>query len=83
MAAEEVFNKVVTIYGQSLDPREMNAEVVARLEDALERARSGEIIAMGLALMNYDGSTGHMTAGHAGHSSMVGAAFLLLSSISR
>lgn len=39
-------------------PKEIVESVIARLEEALERAREGEIVALAIATIEKDGSTG-------------------------
>jgi hypothetical protein len=82
MVAEEKPGKIVTIYGDNCDPRVSCEQVVGILEEALERARSGEIKAIGLAVLNFDESTGHFASGQFNSAALIGATYRLLRSIS-
>ncbi len=66
-------SNVVTIYGEGCDPRRSVDDVVRVLEDALRRARSGEIVAVALAGINFDRSTARIYGGQAARSAMIGA----------
>jgi hypothetical protein len=71
-------SKIVTIYGENCDRREASEEVVLLLKEALERAESGEIIGLGLVVVNYDGSTSDLKRGQTNSVGFIGAVYRLL-----
>jgi len=74
---------IVTIYGEDCDPRRASDDVVRVLEDALERARSGELIAIAFAGLHHDRSTATCRAGMYACSAMIGAAYCVLQDVER
>ena len=75
--------EIVTLYGQCCDPRVSSKRVVAMLEDALERARAGEITGIAMALINYDKSSGYITAGMTNSVTLLGSVYRLLGFLSK
>lgn len=55
-------SKVVTLWGEP-SSLEANADLVDQLEELLERAKAGSITAMGMAIVNSDGSVGTRWSG--------------------
>ena len=74
---------IVTIYGEDCDPRKASEDVVRALEEALARARSGELIAIAFAGLNHDRSTATCRAGLYACTAMVGAAYCVLQEVER
>lgn len=75
-------SKVVTIYGDSCDPREANEKVVVTLEDLLERARAGEIIGVVAVAVEFgEATTWSASAGQTDCNFVIGALFRLASDI--
>ena len=72
-------DNVVSLYGGEIkSPEEASAEVISVLEYALERAKSGSLIAVGIAGVQSDGSCGSYVAIDAAPYAAVAAASLLL-----
>jgi hypothetical protein len=71
--------EIVTIYGQNADPRKASISVVEALERQLEKARSGEIIAVAIAFIHFDGGSGRHLAGMTGgENKLIGETFCLM-----
>ena len=64
---------VVSLNGGPRGVREVNEAVVSVLERWLEAARSGEVIGVAIALLDYDGCGRWAVAGTVGGYSMLGA----------
>lgn len=65
--------KVVSLNGNAPILRERNDQCVAALEDALEEAKSGEIVGVSIIKNYHDGQGSFHYAGTVGGFSMVGA----------
>jgi hypothetical protein len=79
----ELESNVVTIYGDDCDPRIASEQVIALLEDALQRAKSGEIVGVAIAAVHFDKSTGRNAAGQYNCCSLIGEMYKLLREIAR
>jgi hypothetical protein len=66
-------SNVHSLWGQPTGERTPQPELVAALEDALERARSGEIVGAAFATVYCDGLSGWSLAGRVGGNSLIGA----------
>lgn len=60
--------KVVPLNGCLTRQRERQEDVIAEIQDLLDKAESGEIISIRAAFMYYDGTTSYVGAGKAGPS---------------
>lgn len=58
--------------------REPNALCISALERALEKARSGEIIGVGLVELYHDTSSNYALGGRVGSYTMLGAATMMV-----
>ena len=58
--------EVRSITGELIDLRQANESVVLRLEDILERAKSGEIVGLAVVAVYYDLATSHCAVGAVG-----------------
>jgi hypothetical protein len=71
--------EIVSIYGYNADPRKASARVVEALEQQLEKARSGETVAISIAFIHFDGSSGRLLAGTTGGCpQLIGETFCLM-----
>jgi|WetSurMetagenome_2_1015567.scaffolds.fasta_scaffold00090_60 hypothetical protein len=64
--SEKPTAEIRSLNGDVIDLRQANESVVLRLEDLLERAKSGEIIGLGVVAVYYDLATSHCTVGAVG-----------------
>lgn len=75
--------EIVTMEGFSCDPRQANAEVVRVLEEILERAKSGDIIGIAIAGINFDRSVFDAYSGQASQAAVIGSMFRLATELSK
>lgn len=80
MVPEEKKEKVIGLFGPVLDDgtREPQDAVVKALEDILERARSGEIVGVGIIEMYRDGGTACEAVGKVNKRSFLGCLVQML-----
>jgi len=64
---------VVSINGDHKDMSQPNSKAIGLLEDMLERAKSGEIVGVGITVLHYDHSSSWWVAGNVGTYGMLGA----------
>jgi hypothetical protein len=69
--------KIVNLFGETSDPRIASNDVVALLDDKLEKAEAGEIVGLAVAFCYFDGSVGREMAGMI-PSALVGSLYHLL-----
>ena len=72
---------VVNINGEWCDPRQANEMVIRRLEDLLERARSGDIISFAGVAECFDHSILNIFAGQSSGNAAVGGLFRLVTEL--
>jgi len=65
--------KVVSLYGGPTGVAEPNELCIAALEDALEKARSGEVIGVSIIRLHRDGCASWINGGFIGGFSFLGA----------
>ena len=56
-------SKVITMQGHDISPEAMDANLVAMLEELLERAKAGNLQSVAVALVRADGNVGTRWAG--------------------
>lgn len=64
--------EIVTLNGDSCDPREASEMVVSMLEGLLERAKAGQITGAITVCLEFDGGAGFGYAGQYAHITMIG-----------
>ncbi len=68
---------IASIHGYRAPMREPNERCIKALEDVLERAKSGEIVGVGIVCLYHDNFGSYHIAGTVGGYSMLGAATVL------
>jgi hypothetical protein len=74
-------DNVRSMFGGPSTTRESNAAAVEVLEDALERARSGEIVGVGIVMADHDGRACFSLGGLIGGYADLGAAYTMARAI--
>lgn len=77
-----VSDKIVEIYG-GVAKQEPNLATIAALEEALERAKAGEVVGVGIVYLEHDGAGGYMLSGRVGGFSMLGASQIMSAELTR
>jgi 1,4-dihydroxy-2-naphthoyl-CoA synthase len=74
-------SNVRSMFGGPSVTREANSAAVEVLEDALERARSGEIVGVGIVMADHDGRACFSLGGLIGGFADLGAAYTMARAI--